>query len=461
VSIAGVGLTTASAVIFLTLFAMSLLGLEGSPYLGILAYLILPALFVLGLLLIPLGLWSQRRRARAAIAHGEPPPGLPVIDLNRPQTRRRLMIFLGATAANVVILGAATYKGVELMDTTAFCGSCHAVMDPEHTAYLRSPHARVQCVDCHIGAGASWFVKSKLSGSWQVISYALHLYPRPIPVPVHDLRPARETCEQCHWPSQFVGDRLKVITHYGDDEGNKETRTVLLLHVGAGGAPPRAIGAQGIHAHVAAGVQVRYRSDPGRQHIAEVEWTAGGTTTTYRRPGATGGPGDEAGAWHQMDCVDCHNRPTHQFQPPESELEAALAAGRIDRTLPFVRREGLAALKTDFPSHEAAAAGIRQRLDRFYGERYPEVARGKAQAVQAAAAELSRIYAANVWPHMRIAWGTYPSFTGHQQAPGCFRCHDEEHAAPGGRTISQDCSLCHDILAQDEAKPAILEQLRK
>lgn len=459
VSIAGVALTTASAIILLSLFLMSLFGVEGSPYLGILAYLVLPALFVLGLLLIPLGLWLVRRRDRRALARGEPLPGLPVLDLNRPSMRRGLLVFLGATAANVAILGAATYKGVELLDSTAFCGSCHRVMDPEHSAYLRSPHARVLCVDCHIGAGASWFVKSKLSGSWQVISYAFHLYPRPIPVPVANLRPARETCEQCHWPSQLVGDRLKVLTHFGDDEHNGRTATVLLMHVGAGGAPPRAAGPGGIHAHVAEGVRARYRSDPSRQRISEVEWRApDGRTTTFR---AKGDAGAAPGEWHVMDCVDCHNRPTHVFPPPEAEIDAAMEAGRLDATLPFLHKEALAVLKAPYPSHQEARDAIRTQLADYYAAHHPQVAREKAQAIEAAAAALGRIYAEDVWPSMNITWGTYPSFTGHDQAPGCFRCHDEEHQAEGGRTISQDCSLCHNLLAQDEAKPAILQQLAK
>lgn len=451
VSVGGVALTTASAVVLLSLLAVGVLGFRGSAYLGILAYLVLPTLFVLGLLLIPAGLWLQRRRLRRALAAGAPPPGLPVIDLNRSRTRRALLLFVAATAANVVVLGVATYEGVQLLGSTAFCGSCHRVMDPESTAHRRSNHARVACVDCHIGAGASWFVKSKLSGSWQVIAYAFRLYPRPIPVPVTDLRPARDTCEQCHWPSKLVGDRLSIVSHFGDDERNRRTETVLLLHVGAGGA-----GAQGIHAHVAQGVQVRYRADASRQHVLEVERTSPRGTTTWRTADAGSA---QAGEWRVMDCVDCHNRPTHVFPPPEDAIDAALAAGRIDETLPFVRREGLAALRTPYPSHDAARAGIRSRLSARYAELHPEVARSRAAAVDAASAELGRIFAENVWPGMNVGWNTYPSFAGHRESPGCFRCHDEEHRAGDGRTISQDCSLCHELLAVDEPNPPILKQL--
>jgi nitrate/TMAO reductase-like tetraheme cytochrome c subunit len=170
-----------------------------------------------------------------------------VIDLNVGRTRTLLLLFMALTLVNVVILAVSTYKAVEVMDSTKFCGqACHSVMAPEFTTYQRSPHSRVACVECHIGPGAGWFVKSKLSGSWQLISVSLDLYPRPIPTPVHNLRPARDTCEQCHWPNKFVGDRLKVITRFRDDEANTPEKTVLLLRVG--GMQGRE--SKGIHWHV-------------------------------------------------------------------------------------------------------------------------------------------------------------------------------------------------------------------
>ena len=218
------------------------------------------------------------------------------------------------TTLNVLILGVAGYKGLQVMDSVGFCGSCHSVMDPEVTAYQRSPHARVGCVQCHIGEGASWFVKSKLSGAWQLISVTFDLYQRPIPVPIHNLRPAQETCEECHWPSKFTGDRLRITTHYAEDQANTEKKTVALLHVGGGQSATGPI--KGIHAHVAQGVHIRYLSDANRNAISTVEATwADGKTVLFRTKDspATLPP---AGAWRTMDCVDCHNRPTHRFREP-------------------------------------------------------------------------------------------------------------------------------------------------
>ena len=470
ISLAGSAIATASALIIASLFTMDLVGRGGGPYLGILAYLILPALFVLGLLLIPLGIALERRRARRAAARGEAPPAFPIIDLNRARTRTLALVFVVLTLVNLIVLSTATYKGVEVMESTRFCGAtCHTVMQPEYTAYQRSPHARVGCVNCHIGPGANWFVKSKLSGSWQVIAVTFNLYPTPIPTPIENLRPARETCEQCHWPTKFVGDRLKVISSFQEDEANTELQTVLLMRIG--GSLGRQ--SQGIHWHVDPNVRIRYRSDPSRETISEVEMTAAdGTVKTFKAPTAAEPAGDgaasptgEAGAadtgeWRVMDCVDCHNRPSHTYRPPEREVNEALAGGRIDRTLPFVRKEGLEVIKASYPSRDAAQAQIPVALAAYYREHYPAVAEAKSAAITQAGQALWEAYASNVFPAMKVTWGSYPNHLGHTDSPGCFRCHDDQHATADGETITQDCFTCHNPLAMDEENPAVLKDLQ-
>ena len=451
-SLAGAALATVCGVFVVVLFVASLLGFEGGPYVGVAAYIGLPALLVVGLLLVPLGVaLGRRRRARLAAA-GKAAPSLPVIDFNLPRTRVVALAFLGLTTVNVLILAGASYKSVEVMDSPAFCGSCHSVMDPEAAAHRRSPHARVACVECHIGSGASWFVKSKLSGSWQVVSVTLGLYPRPIPTPVKNLRPARDTCEQCHWPTKFVGDRLRVITHHADDAESTPLKTVLLLHVGGA----QATHAKGIHWHVDPGVRIRYLADAKREKIGAVELTGpDGAKTSY---GVKGDPIPDA-RWREMDCIDCHNRPTHIYRTPEDEVDDAIEAGRIARSLPFVRRESVKALRVDYPSADAARAGIRAQLAAFYAKEVPALGAEQRTALDAASRELGDIWAQNVWPGMKIGWGTYPTLLGHMEATGCFRCHDGDHAAADGRTIANDCELCHQLLAQEEKAPAILKQL--
>lgn len=456
ISLVGAAITTASAVLFVTLFVLDALGMEGGPYAGIVAFLIVPAVFVVGLLLIPVGISRERRRERAAAARGEAPPAFPVLDFNRPEVRNRGLVIVALTLVNLVLLAVATYKGVETMETTAFCGqACHSVMAPEFTAYQRGAHASVGCVQCHIGPGAGWFVKSKLSGSWQVISVNLKLYPTPIPSPVHNLRPARETCEQCHWPQKFVGDRLKVIDSYADDEANTQLKTVLLMRVG--GIAGRT--AQGIHWHVDPANLIRYRSDESREKIYEVELTgADGKVERFLGPGAESEEAKQ-GVWRTMDCVDCHNRPSHTFHSPEDEVDLAIRDGKIARDLPFVRREGVRLLRGDYPSHEAATAAILAGLKEFYARERPEIAAGRAPAIEAAAAALAEGYRSNVFPNMKVTWGTYPNHIGHESTPGCYRCHDEEHKTAEGRTISQDCATCHSLLAMQEEDPEILKTL--
>jgi nitrate/TMAO reductase-like tetraheme cytochrome c subunit len=450
ISLTGAALTTAAAILFLSLFIGESLGLGGGPYLGILTFVIFPAIFVLGLVLIPAGIVWRRHRLRRAEARGETLGLLPVIDLNQGRTRTLLLVFMAATLVNVVIIAVSTYKAVEVMDSTKFCGTtCHSVMTPEYTAYQRSPHSRVACVSCHIGPGAGWFVKSKLSGSWQLISVNLNLYPRPIPTPVHSLRPARDTCEQCHLPSKFVGDRLKVITHFQDDAANTALKTILLLRVG--GMQGRS--SKGIHWHVDPGVRIRYLADDKREAIGTIELTrADGTTATYAAPGAP-----KEGAWRTMDCIDCHNRPSHIYRTPEDEVDRAMVEGRIDPALPFVHREGLKALQATYTSQDEARSKIASALDDFYTKEQPSADKAR---VQAAARELGDIYAANVYPSLNIRWGTYPSHLGHMSSPGCFRCHDGEHVNASGGSITQDCDTCHTVLAMEEQNPEVLKTLQ-
>jgi len=457
ISLLGSAITTARVVLIVTLFAIELFGFLGNPYIGILAYLILPAIFLLGLLLIPLGTIQERRRAARASAKEESPPGFPVIDLNRAPVRKWVLIFVILSAVNLVILAVATYKGVEVMESTEFCGTtCHSVMAPEHTAYEGSPHSRVKCVACHIGPGADWFVKSKLSGAWQVASVAFDLYPRPIPVPVHDLRPARETCEQCHWPTKFIGDRLRVISHHANDEANTELKTVLLLRVGG----PQGGVSKGIHWHVDPGIQVRYRSDETREKIYEVELTnIDGTVKTYYADGEPSPEAETSTGWRTMDCVDCHNRPAHIFRLPTEEVDLALQDGRISRSLPYIRREGIRALNADYASHDEARRGIATAIAAFYESNHPDLSSREPALIQAAAETLGEIYATNVFPSMNISWGTYPDHIGHEVSDGCFRCHDDEHETSDGESISQDCFTCHALLAMEEEEPEILETL--
>ena len=332
-------------------------------------------------------------------------------------------------------------------------------MQPEFDAYVESPHARVACVDCHIGPGASWFVKSKLSGLGQVVAVATDSYPRPIPSPVANLRPARETCERCHWPQRFTGDKVVVRTGYAEDETNTAATTVLLMKVG-GHAWNGTVGIHG--AHLADNTTIDYiATDAQRQVIPQVIYTdASGKQTVYNSTDKKVTPEELArGERRTMDCVDCHNRPTHIFQMPGRALDEAMSAGHINPSLPFVKKQALAALKVNYADRVAARTQIAAALDAFYRNNYPQVYAQQHAQVENAIAAVEGIYSRNIFPEMKITWGTYWNNIGHMDSPGCFRCHDGSHTSGGGKTIPNDCNTCHDIAAMEEKNPKILSDL--
>ena len=453
ISFVGTALALAGLVLIICLILIQQLGYDGGPYLGILTFLILPMIFVVGLVLIPIGSMLQRRRMRR-MPGGEGVPALPVFDLNDEKTRKWVLVLFGATIVNVVIVAGATYKGVHVMETVEFCGlACHSVMEPEHTAHARSPHSRVACAECHIGPGADWFVKSKLDGAWQLVSVAFDLYPRPVPTPLHDLRPARETCEQCHWPTKFVGDKLRVIKHYEEDEQNTELTSALLLKVGGS----RADDSHGIHWHVDRNVDIRYRSDDTREEIYEIEFTHGDDETI--RYADRKAP-DEGGVWRSMDCVDCHNRPSHIYESPGPAIDLAIDSGLIDRSLPFVKRESLRIIQEQYESHEAAREGITAEIAAYYAENYPDLAIERADDIAEVSTVLGDIYSVNIFPQMNVWWDTYPNHIGHEQSDGCFRCHRRSMRTADREQVSNDCENCHILLAEEEENPDIMSVLR-
>ena len=441
-SVFGMALTTISAALFLFVFLADSFGLHTNPYMGIVFFIIMPTFFVLGLLMIPIGVYLERRRTRKGL---EPHKFL-TIDFNLPRHRRVFLAVLTLTAVNLLIVGLAATRGIEFMDSPQFCGQvCHTVMEPEFVAYQDGPHSRVRCVDCHIGPGASWFVKSKLDGTRQVIAVMRNSYSKPIASPVRDLRPARDTCEQCHWPEKFHGDKVELIREYGNDEKNTESVTKLLVHIG-GGSERLGIGS-GIHWHMNGANKIEYvTTDAKRQTIPYVKLTdPQGNVREFRVEGVTE---DQLakGERRQMDCMDCHNRPSHPFSPsPERAVDAAITRGEIPTTLPFARREAVTVLKEPFPDRATAEKQIADKLRTFYGQNYATLVPSHTAQIDQLVRATQRVYGRNVFPGMNVGWGTHLSNLGHTDAPGCFRCHDDQHKTSDGRVIKQDCDLCHDM----------------
>ena len=434
-SLLGAALTTVGGVLFLVFFFLDLLGFHSNPYLGILTFLLLPALFVLGLLLIPLGLWRVRRR----VARGLPARQWPSIDLAQPHVRRTLIGVFGLTCVNVAIIAMAATSSVEYVDSKQFCTStCHTPMEPEASAHQRSVHAAISCASCHIGPGAEGFVRAKLGGVRRLAAVATGSYSRPIPAPVHDLPEAIGTCRSCHTPTKYFGELVRSIPYYSDDEGTTEQITTLTMRVGGGGF--EAGGPGGIHWHASPLTRVEYiATDANRETIPWVRVSDPKGVREFVAEGTT--PEQLAGERRVMDCTDCHNRIGHDIAAtPDRAVDGALARGLLPRSLPFIRREALAAVSAQYPDRATAEQQIAARLTSFYAQQSSLASDPRVtQAVQAA----RHLYTGNVFPRMNVTWGSYPNNLGHTDAPGCFRCHDDQHKATSGAVISQDCESCH------------------
>jgi hypothetical protein len=419
-----------------------------SPYQGILTFFVFPSFLFLGLFLVIVGAIRQKRRLRRT---GGDPKRFPVIDLNVPQARRFWFVFGVASLAILLLSVLGAFRAYEFTDSVAFCGKlCHEVMEPEHTAYLNSPHARVKCVDCHVGPGAGWYVKSKLSGLYQVYAVLANVYPRPIPTPIEDLRPAQETCEECHWPEKFWGAQLSTRKRFGYDPLN-EPREILMLVKTGGGSRTHGPSA-GIHWHMNIRNRIEYVArDPKRMDIPWVKSTGpDGVSTVYATDKDP--PAETELATlpvRRMDCMDCHNRPSHLYLSPEEGVDASLDEGRLDPAMPSIKEAAVSAFRGEFSSKAEAEEGIAGRLRSFYSSRYTAIPPAIEEKLPAAGAELFRIYGSNFFPHMRANWSVYPTQIGHRLFPGCFRCHDGRHkTADGKKTLTDDCSACHTFVAR-------------
>ncbi len=420
-----------------------------NPYSALITYIGIPAVIATGLGIAGLGMLLTHLKRKRKLPETEV---FPVLNFNVTKTRRVTVLLALFGMVFFTISAIATYKAFLFTESTEFCGTtCHGVMGAEYAAYENSPHSRVACVECHIGHGAEWYARSKISGLRQVYRTLMDNYETPIPTPVHNLRPARETCEECHWPTMFHGSVERVQWRFWYDRENTASRYHMLLKVG--GANPETGQFEGIHWHTSADELVRYW--PADEQRLEIPWIevqdAEGNLTVYRDENAPEGRPPESEI-RTMDCIDCHNRPSHIFPHPRRLINQALVGGRLDRSMRSIKSRADSLLSVWYETYEEADEAIETSIR----ERYPvEADSPYTQAsVDMAIEELQAIYRSTNFPEQGVSWQTYPDHIGHNQFPGCFRCHDDQHESDQGALVSMECDNCHLFVFQGHEEAA-------
>jgi nitrate/TMAO reductase-like tetraheme cytochrome c subunit len=442
--------------LILLLFIISTIFNKQNTNLGLYIYIILPGFMVFGLLLIPIGMFFERRRINR-----KEEPGisrLPFIDLNDPRHRNAFFIFTASTIVLLFFSTLGSFEAYHMTESTEFCGTlCHQVMEPEYTAYQNSPHANVTCVECHVGAGASWYVKSKLSGLHQVYAVTVNNYPRPIETPLHDLRPARETCEKCHWPQKFYARSLQTNKYFLADSINSEWDIILQMKTG-----PEYSGlgfSEGIHWHINPAVNIEYISDNDkRENITYVKYTnkTTGVVTIYRNPET---PIEDsliaATQTRTMDCIDCHNRPSHNYNSPPVYFDKALLTGSVSKEIPYIKKVTMGILRQTFSNKDTALIIIKDSITSYYKSNFNDFYTKNNDKIGSSIVSIQKAFSQNTFPKMKVTYDVYPEHIGHLESNGCFRCHNNAFKSDNGRTITRDCNLCHTIVGQ--GKPGLMQ----
>ncbi|MEZ5106312.1 MAG: NapC/NirT family cytochrome c [Draconibacterium sp.] len=450
VSITGAVLAVFNLASIISLALLNLIFNFGGSYIGLFIYIILPGFMIAGLIMIPVGMRIYGKKIRAAEQKGDV-KSWPILNFNNTATRNAATIFIFGTVFLLIISSVGSYEAFHYTESVEFCGKlCHKVMEPEYTTYHGSSHERVACVECHVGSGASWYVKSKLSGLYQVYSVIAKKYPTPIPTPIANLRPAQETCEQCHWPEKFYDNKVREKHSFLSDETN--TERIINMRIKTSSKMTSDGYVAGIHQHISPDVKIEYKTiSENRQVIPWVRYTNLKTGETSVFTDAEASLSDEqldSLEVRVMDCLDCHNRPSHNYNAPQNFTDKLMSDGTIPKTLPEIKLIAMMALNQEYPTKDSAFMAIRSQVLEYYESGYPDVLTERMADVEKAINGIQYGYANNIFPEMKVTWKAYPNNIGHMESDGCYRCHNDRHATTTGKVISKDCNLCHNILAQ-------------
>jgi hypothetical protein len=452
ITIIGALISGLNLFLIIVLFIISTLFNKSETNLGLFIYIILPGFLILGLIMIPVGMVMTRKRYKSASEKES--KRMPVVDLNDPRHRNAFIIF---TIITIIVLFLSTYGSFEayhITESVEFCGTlCHKVMLPEYTAYQNSPHANVTCVECHVGSGASWYVKSKLSGLHQVYAVLTKTYPSPIETPLHDLRPARETCEKCHWPQKFYSRTLQANRYFLADSLNSEWDIMLQMKIGP---EYKELGFnEGIHWHINPSVKIEYISENDkREVITYVKYTnvETGEVTIFKNPETPVSDSVVTSSeTRTMDCIDCHNRPSHNYNSPPVYFDKAMLKGSIRKEIPFIKKTAMRVLRNTFTSKDTALFQIKNEITNYYKTGYTDFFAAHSSMISESVESIQRAFSQNTFPGMKVTYDVYPEHIGHLETEGCFRCHNDAFTAENGKKITRDCNLCHTIMGQGKS----------
>ena len=442
-SLAGLVLSACAFFAFVLLFSVDLFATHANPYMGILAYVVAPTFLLIGLATALLGYVLESRRSPKGYSESDSQFVLH-INLSRQRDRRLLVGFIGASMGFLFLTALGSYQTYHITETNSFCGEvCHTPMDPQFKAYQHSAHARVACVSCHVGPGAGNYIRTKVSGIRQLYHTILGDFKRPILLHNINQRPAQETCQSCHWSQKHTGDLQKTYRHFMADETNTPFTVQMVLKVG--GSDPVHGPVEGIHSHMNVSNKVEFiATDEGRLTIPWVRVTDSNNKVTEYR---TADFKDDISKYpiRTMDCMDCHNRPSHKYLSPNAAVDQSMAYGRIDPTMPWAKAKTVKALAQPYATSDEA----NRKIESFLRAEYPD-----DQRVNALITEAKAIYKTNFFPEMKVDWRIHPDHIGHKDTNGCFRCHDGKHLASDGKNSikGSDCNACHIIVAQGAGK---------
>jgi hypothetical protein len=445
-AIAAAALTSIVMLVILEFYATN-----ENPYTDLITFIFVPTVMLFGLFIALVGAILERRRRRHAERSKLKP--FPILDLNDPRRRRSFLVFLGLAFIFLFISAFGSYRAYEYTESVTFCGqACHVPMKPEFTAYQASPHARIRCVECHVGGGAKAYVTYKFNGLRQLWGVVTGHYERPIPSPVWNMREATATCEKCHWSEKYYGDQIRVFNHYEYDEQNSLNQTRLLVKVGGGSPDLGPVG--GIHWHMNVANQLTFIAADEKRH--DIPWVrlkdSTGKVTDYLARGSTLTAQQIAEMpQRKMDCIDCHNRPAHIYLSPNQAVDRSLDAGKLDISLPYLKAKAVETLAKPYNTEQEARDTIATDIDNYYKQNYADIYASKHDSITTAINELQTIYSTYFFPEMKTDWKAHDNNIGHYNAQGCFRCHDGQHFSSDGRVIRNECNVCHTTLDQTVA----------